>query len=344
MTTETALATGMTDSQKELIKRTVAKGATDDELDLFIHYCQKSGMDPLRKQAHFIVRKSKNKATNEWERSITMMIGIDGFQKRATQDPNYLGIIANAVREKDVFLFDAAKGEITHQFKQTERGKLIGAYAMLKRKGMEPALCWVSMEEYGQDNFFWNSKGEVLIVKTARATLLRREYPDTFSGVYEPSEFGMELTEHGEVNELNITPPKPELPEKSQHYNPETQDNPHEHRVIPNNPLPYTKKARKASESPKIDKSPETEGNIHPKGIMPETYLFPPSIIKDTPAATFDRICSQAGFLGIQDKVMPTILSIVPKYSDEGFDPDDIPDKTLIEIIFRLTGVRMEAT
>ena len=62
----------LTPSQIELIKRTVAKGATDDELDMFLHFCKQAGVDPLRKQAHFIVRKRWDKDANKHIRDPVM--------------------------------------------------------------------------------------------------------------------------------------------------------------------------------------------------------------------------------------------------------------------------------
>ena len=53
-----------------LIKRTVALGATDDELKLFIAQCQRTGLDPISKQIYFIKRGGKSNITTS----------IDGFR------------------------------------------------------------------------------------------------------------------------------------------------------------------------------------------------------------------------------------------------------------------------
>ena len=74
------------DSKVALIKRTVAKDATDDELELFLHQARKMGLDPLARQIHFQKFKSKNGKEN-----VSFITTIDGYRLIADRTGKYAG-------------------------------------------------------------------------------------------------------------------------------------------------------------------------------------------------------------------------------------------------------------
>ena len=72
--------------QADLIKATIAKGATDDELAMFIEECNSLGLNPFAKEIYFTKYRSKDGKT-----SVAMPIGIDGRRKFADRNPLYRG-------------------------------------------------------------------------------------------------------------------------------------------------------------------------------------------------------------------------------------------------------------
>ena len=59
-----------TTNQIDLVKRTVANGATNDELQLFLAQCTRTGLDPFSKQIYFVKRGGKG----------TIQVSIDGMR------------------------------------------------------------------------------------------------------------------------------------------------------------------------------------------------------------------------------------------------------------------------
>ena len=182
--------------QTELIKRTCAMDATDDELKLFLHFCKESGVDPLRKQAHFVCNEDWSKKHNKMVRSTQMIVGIDGFRKRAEQMPDYRGIRSSAVYKGETIEIDFGKGEVSYRVNPLDRKKtdVAGAYAIVFRDGRTPYVQWIDWAEYFDGRSpMHRDKPAVMCCKTAEATALRHEYPDKFSGMYAPEEMPQEF-------------------------------------------------------------------------------------------------------------------------------------------------------
>jgi len=165
----------------DLIKRTICKGATDDELQLFIHACKKTGLDPFMRQI-FAVKRWDSSARRE---VMTIQTGIDGYRLIADRTGKY------------------APGRDT-EFGYDAEGNLRWAKAYIKK--MTPDGQWHEIsamafwDEYvqttkeGKPTLFWLKKGHIMLSKCAEALALRKTFPAELSGIYTKEEMAQELS------------------------------------------------------------------------------------------------------------------------------------------------------
>ena len=74
-----------TPQQLNLIQRTAAKDCNPAEFDEFMHVCDRTNLDPLRRQIYALVY-NKN---NDKKRQMVVIIGIDGYRAIAERSGNY---------------------------------------------------------------------------------------------------------------------------------------------------------------------------------------------------------------------------------------------------------------
>lgn len=164
------IETGLSRDKIELIKKTVAKGATDLELELFFHACKRTGLDPLMKQIYAIKRwDSKEKMEK-----MTFQTGIDGYRLIADRTGFYAGSSdAEYVLGHDGFP-DVAKVTVTKlvsgipcQFISSARW---AEYVQLSKEGIPTSM--------------WKKMPFLMLAKCAEALALRKAFPAELSGVY----------------------------------------------------------------------------------------------------------------------------------------------------------------
>lgn len=162
---ETA-ALELTPDQVDLVKRTVAKGATNDELALFLYHAQKSGLDPLARQIHFVVRGRGD------NRQGSIQTGIDGYRLIADRTGQYAG--------NDDPVFEGVSDGRPKKATVTV-WKLVGGVRC-------PFTASARWSEYypGDSNagFMWRKMPGLMLGKAAEALALRKAFPAELSGLF----------------------------------------------------------------------------------------------------------------------------------------------------------------
>lgn len=191
MTEIIALNKPFSEDQVDLIKRTVAKGATDDELKLFLHHATKTGLDPLSKQIYFQKRKTKN------GEQMTIITGIDGYRLTADRTGKYAG--------NDDPVFD---NEENPKKAVVTVYKLVGGV----RCPFTASARWDQYYPGDYQGFMWKKMPNLMLGKCAEALALRKAFPAELSGVYVKEE--MDQADK-DVIEANVVEEKDDMKQKS---------------------------------------------------------------------------------------------------------------------------------
>ena len=166
-----------TDEEINTIKNTVAKDATDEELKMFLSLASAHGLNPFQHEIWFVKMGDKN----------VIITARDGYLKIAQNSPHFLGLESDVVYAGDKFLKD--KDGIHHSYTLSNRGVIIGAYAMVYRDDRTvPAYFFAPFSNYNRRGGVWLQYPHAMIIKVAESMALKRAF--AINGLVTQEEIG----------------------------------------------------------------------------------------------------------------------------------------------------------
>lgn len=160
-----------TQEQLALIKRTVAVGATNDELMMFLHVAKKSKLDPFLRQIHFVKRAGKG----------TIQVGIDGYRAIADRTGQYAG---NSEPAYEYEMSDPLGGPK----RLTKATVTVYRFVNGQKCEFTGSALWDEYKPGDGQDFMWKKMPHVMLGKVAETIALRKAFPNDLAGLYTQEE------------------------------------------------------------------------------------------------------------------------------------------------------------
>lgn len=231
----------------DLVKNSVAKGATDQELMMYLGDCLRRNVHPLDKMIHFTAHTDKF-----GKRSYTPITSIDFFRMRAESSGAYAG------NDDPVYIYD---------------GKQLKSATSTVYKVVQGIRCpftatarWEQYLPSGSNKqFMWLKMPELMLGKCAEALALRKAFPGQLNGLYAKEE--MDQADYG-TKETKPTTVEAQVKQLAAVLDEKIAPPPAQE------PMPVAVNATVEQESPKVEA--KLPPGVDPWDIDPESATYDP--------------------------------------------------------------------
>jgi phage recombination protein Bet len=140
------------------IKQTVAKGASDAQLRMFLEVCKCTGLDPFLKEIWYVAEKG------------IIMAGRDGYLRVANENPMFDGIETRVERN------------------ESTNTPIKAVCTVWRKDRTHPTICEAYFNEYKGSGPVWSKYPSAMIAKVAEVLALKRSF--SINGVVSEEEMG----------------------------------------------------------------------------------------------------------------------------------------------------------
>lgn len=177
--------------QLAALKQLGLTNASNGDLAVFLHYAQRTGLDPFARQLYMIERGGR----------FTIQASIDGLRIVAQRSGEYAGQVGPYWCGEDGAWTDI----------WLEKTPPLAAKVGVLRKGfVEPLWSVAKFDGYNANSPIWKKMPDLMIAKCAEALALRKAFPNDLSGIYtaeEMEQVGLPIAPVSAV--VEISEPKP---------------------------------------------------------------------------------------------------------------------------------------
>jgi len=162
-TQSNALAMKFSSEEIKLLKTTVAPGLNDSEFKVFMVMCERTRLDPFRRQIYAVKRGER----------MVVQTGIDGYRAIAARTGQYAG--------NDDAIFDS-------ELQPKKATVTVYRFVNGTRCPFSASARWDQYYPGDKLGFQWKKMPHVMLAKCAEAQALRKAFPEDLSGLYTEEE------------------------------------------------------------------------------------------------------------------------------------------------------------